>query len=208
MMHVFIDIAFIAFIFALLIIVFIKNEACKKHSDMLIDFLIKNINFLSELNRKQEISQLKKTILLYTNFQVVLKMCDCDYISFFKYDYSNKYIHLHFILTIDRNGTMIHDSLLYDMTLSGSLLTLDILNTSHNDIKSFNIETVKVVSNNLYHIMMTRDIKKIYYKNVYRSDSDIPVGFISFSYKDPNFILDDDIKPEILRIVDKIKNYI
>lgn len=208
MMYTIINVAFILFILILLIKVFIKHEKCKKRSEELIGFLMKQIDFLTELNRKQEIIQLKKSILLYTDFQVVLKMCNCDFISFFKYDYSQKYLGLHFLLTIDNTGTLLHDSVLYDLPLTGGLLTLDILNSNRYDIGELNIELVKTLSENLYDVINRREINKIYYKNVYKYEASNPIGFIAFSFKDKDALIDEEMKPEIIRISNKIKNYI
>lgn len=207
MTHLLVDILFLFVIAFLVTIVYIRQIKYKKVSDDLIKILNKNVEFLTEFSRKQETIQLKNTIKLYSQFQVILKISNCDFISFFKYDYSKRYIVLHFLLSIDDKGTIVQESMLDKLPATSNLLTLNIINSDDTDLHSIKASEIREKDDKVYQIMKYRGISKIYYQNLFK-DKENPLGFISLSYKDENFDLPEADKIEILRIIEKIKSFL
>jgi len=205
--HMLVDFLFLFVIVSLVMIVYIRQIRIKEISDELIKVLSKNIDFLTEFQKKQEIVHLKNTIKLYSQFQVILKISKCDYISFFKYDYSKRYVVLHFLLSIDEKGSIIQESMLDKLPATSNLLTLNILNSDGTDLHSISINNIKENDIKVYQIMKYRGVSKLYYQNVFKEEEN-PLGFISISYKDENYEIPECDKVEILRIIEKIKSFL
>jgi hypothetical protein len=191
----------------LISLIYIRQFKHKKVTDDFIKILNKNVDFLTELSRKQETIQLKNTIKLYSQFQVILKISKCDYISFFKYDYSKRYVILHFLLSTDEKGSIIQESMLDKLPATSNLLTLNIINSDDTDLHSINASEIREKDDKVYQIMKYRNISKMYYQNIFK-DMDNPLGFIALSYIDENFIIPEADKIEILRIIEKIKSFL
>ena len=204
-MILFVHILSLLIIFILTILVYKKQIKYKKVCDDLAGSLSKNVEFLTVFSKHQEILQLKSTIKLYSKFQIILKISNCNYVTFFKYDYSQRYIILHFILSVDEKGCIIQDGLLDDLPVTDSLLTLNLIKTDNNDLYELNLNNIK--EKNIHNVIIKSEINKVYYQNIYKDKSN-PLGFISLSYKDKNFTLLDDDKNEILRIIEKMKTYL
>lgn len=207
MSHIFFDILYIIIIIVLLYLVHTKIVKCRKNTENLIDILSKNINFLDNYYKNQEIIQLKKSINLYSKLQILLKVSNCDYISFFKYDYSKKFIMLNFLLSVSDNGTIIDESNIDGLPVSSDDVILKILDfydkTGLSYLTLDNITDNKFIDN----LLIKNDVKKIYFKNIFK-DKNIPEGFIIFCYKNHEYILNDDDKTEILRILKPIKYFL
>ena len=77
--HVFIDLFISLIILGLVFIVYLKQKEYKKGSDTLIKVLSENINFFTQLYKKQEVVNLKKSIDLYSQFQIILKISKCEW---------------------------------------------------------------------------------------------------------------------------------
>lgn len=189
-------------IISLMFYVRIKQIKFEKMSNQLIEVLNRNVEFLNEMNKKKEIQELKNTIKIYTQCQVISKVANCDYVSFFKYDYSKENISLNFMLSVDKNGSMIHNSLLYDM--KNNLLTLN-LKFNYDDLYFKNINEIE--NNNIVYVMKKNNVSKFYYQNIYK-DLDTPIGFIALAFNDDKYIIPNEDKVEIIRMIEKIKNYL
>ena len=207
MNHQVIDFIFLLIITFLVILIYLKQFKSKRVSDNLIGILNKNVEFLTEYYRKQEIINLKRTIQLYSQFQIILKISQANYISFFKYDYSRKYVILHFLLSVDDKGTIVQESMLDKLPVTSNLLTLNIMRSDDNDLYSIDVNEIKEKDEKVYQVMKYRNISKMFYKNIYK-DKENPLGFISISYQTENFKLSEGDKFEILRIIEKIKTYL
>jgi len=207
MNHQVIDFIFLLIITFLVILIYLKQFKSKRVSDNLIGILNKNVEFLTEYYRKQEIINLKRTIQLYSQFQIILKISQANYISFFKYDYSRKYVILHFLLSVDDKGTIVQESMLDKLPVTSNLLTLNIMRSDDNDLYSIDVNEIKEKDEKVYQVMKYRNISKMFYQNIYK-DKENPLGFISISYQTENFKLSEGDKFEILRIIEKIKTYL
>jgi len=205
--HIFVDIMFLLVLSFLLALIYIRQYKHKKVSDDLIKILSKNVDFLNDFYRRQEIIQLKNTIQLYSQFQVILKISKADYISFFKYDYSNKFVVLHFLLSVNDKGVILQDSKLEDLPVASSLVTLNIMKSDNNELYSILVDNVKEKDESVYNVMKRRGVNKMYYQNIYKEESN-PLGYIALSYKNIDYVLPDDDKIEVLRIIEKIKTYL
>jgi hypothetical protein len=173
----------------------------------LLKIISKNVDFLIDFYKKQEVTYLKNTIELYSQFQIILKISKCDFISFFKYDYSKRYVVLHFILSVDEKGTIIQESMLDNLPASSNLLTLNIMKSDDKDLYSITTKELKDKNIKSYEVMEYREIKNIYYQNIFNNKEN-PLGFVTISYKNENYVIPDSDKIEILRIIEKIKSYI
>lgn len=207
MSHTIIDFIFLLIIVFLVFSIYLRQFKTKKVSDNLISILDKNVDLLTEFYRKQEIVNLKHTIQLYSQFQIILKISHADFISFFKYDYSRKYVILHFLLSVDDKGTIVQESMLDKLPATSNLLTLNILKAGGEDLYSINVDQIKEKDEKVYQIMKYRNINKLYYQNIFK-EVENPLGFISISYKDENYEIPEGDKNEILRIIEKIKTYL
>jgi hypothetical protein len=182
------------------------EKKCKKISTLIEDDL-KILNTLNTLHKNQEIINLKKTIELYSQFQILLKISKCDYISLFKYDYTKKFVILHFLLSVDEKGVILQDSKLEDLPVASSVITLNIMRSDNDNLYSLLVDEVKEKDITIYNIMLKRGINKIYYQNIYKDEFN-PLGYVAISYKNINYELPEEDKIEILRIIEKIKSYL
>jgi len=205
--HVFIDLFLSFIILMLVLVIYIKQQTYKKNSDGLIRILSNNVQFLTDLHRKQEVIDLKKAIDLYSQFQIILKISKCDYVTFFKYDYSKRHILLHFILSIDINGKIIHTDALDKMPLTANLSMLTILKSDDNDLYPLLLNEIEEKNYYMFKSIKNRGINTIFYQNIIKN-KETPIGFISLGYKSENYIIPQEDKVEILRIIEKIKSLI
>lgn len=202
MPHIFIDILFLITIFTLIMIVKIKQRKCQKNADSLIEILSKNVNFLDNYYKIHEIQYLKRTIELYAKLQVLLKISKCDYVSFFKYNYTKNFIMLNLLLSTDNFGNIVEESELNNLPLSSNDFLLKILNCYGPDLCSIVLDDVS--ENKFVHeLLLKHKVNKIYFKNIFKDT--IPDGFILFCFKDKNVSISEDDKIEILKIINKIK---
>ncbi len=205
--HIFVDLFVSILILSLVFIIYIKQKTYKKNSNNLIKILNNNVQFLTDLYKKHEVIELKKAIDLYSQFQIILKMSKCDYISFFKYNYSKKYIILHFVLSIDNKGSIIQTSILDNLPVTANLSILNILKSDDNDLYLLEPNYFEGKNDAMFKNLKDKNINTIYYQNVFKN-KETPLGFISMSYKDKGYILPEDDKVEILRIIEKMKSLI
>jgi tetratricopeptide (TPR) repeat protein len=201
--HNMITLFFLIIILCLIYYVYRRQVKYEKISNQLIDFLTRNVEFLNEVNRQKEITEIKNIIQLYSRCQVISKVANCDYISFFKYDYSNRYITLNFILSINHDGSMVYDSLLYEM--GNNILNVNYLNFNDNDLYFLNLADVK--DNSVSYVMNQRELSKFYYRNIYKN-SNTPIGFIAMSFKDNDYIIPESDKNEIIRMIENLKKFL
>jgi len=181
----------------------------RKNSNDLAYVLNKNMELLVHFERKHDIKQLKNSIQLYSLFQIVLKIANADYVSFFKYDYSKKFLPINFIVTVDKKGHAIQKSELDNIPASSNLLTLDIIRSDDKDLCYKYVEDIKsdCDDNIIYNAYNSKEISKLYYQNIF-VDCDMPTGFIIFAYKNKDFVIPEYDKEDILNIIEKMKNYI
>lgn len=210
-MHILTDILFIFMMLILFLFVYIRQKNCKKVSNDLFKFLNKNLEFLTEVQRKKMIIELKNSIKVYSKFQIIQKISKADYISFFKYNYSKKYIELIFIFSIDYKGTIIQNSEFDKYPISGRLLALDILKTDSWDdlceLEKNNDLSILEKNDNIFQIMKNKGLNKCYYQNIFK-EKDAPTGFFTIGYKNEDFEIDPGDKIEILRIIESTKSII
>jgi len=205
--HSIIDILLVSTIVILLLIFYFNRIRREKSYLELFKILSKNTEFLTEYQKKQEITQLKNTIKIYSQFQIILKISKCDFVTFFKYDYSNRYVILHFLLSIDSKGCIIQENSLDKLPISGNLLALNVLKSDDTDLYTLYTDEMKGKNDIVYHSTKEKGVNKIYYQNVFINREN-PLGFITLSYKDKNFELPEDDKVEVLRIIENIKSYL
>jgi len=205
--HSIIDILLVSTIVILLLIFYFNRIRREKSYLELFKILSKNTEFLTEYQKKQEITQLKNTIKIYSQFQIILKISKCDFVTFFKYDYSNRYVILHFLLSIDSKGCIIQENSLDKLPISGNLLALNVLKSDDTDLYTLYTDEIKGKNDIVYHSTKEKGVNKIYYQNVFINREN-PLGFITLSYKDKNFELPEDDKVEVLRIIENIKSYL
>jgi hypothetical protein len=194
-------------ILSLVFIIYVKQKTYKKNSDNLIKILNSNVQFLNDLYKKHEVVELKKAIDLYSQFQIILKMSKCDYVSFFKYDYSKRYIVLHFILSVDSNGRIHHTDILDKLPLTANLSMLNILKSDDDDLYNLPINEIEGKNDDLLISLRNKGISTIYYQNIFKNKEN-PLGFVSLGYKTENYVLPQEDKVEILRVIEKMKTLI
>ena len=107
-----------------------KNKKLFKNLDK---FLNKNLSLLVEINKKKIISDLNNSIQIYSKFQIIQKVSNANFVSFFTYDHSKKFIDLNFMFSIDNDSKIIQDSIFNGLSITGELLAFDILK-SGNDL--------------------------------------------------------------------------
>lgn len=205
-MHTIIELLSISIVLVLFVTSYYKYKRCKKSSEILITFLSKNIDFLTDFYKKQEIVNLKNNIKLYSKFNIITKISKCDYITYFRYDYSHRYISLRFIFSLDINNNLTKDNILDEVPIAGDILKTNLLNKDDSDLSVVYSDDLKENFGLVYKALLNRDIKKLYYHNIFKHD-DKPLAFIVLSYKD-EYVLPEDDKTEILRIFKKLNLYL
>ena len=190
----------IFFNFALIIFIFIKIFRYKTCEQSLV-ILNKNIDLLGKIFIKQHSNDLKKMIELYSEVQTILKISEASFINLFRYVYSKKYILLHFMFSINKNGEIVHESYLDKLPITSNMLNLEILK-SGDCLCDIKVDHIKELDIKAYQFIKNRNIEKIYFKNIIK-DVDFPAGYISLSYQN-DYILDDVQREEINRIITKI----
>ena len=207
MLHLIFDFFICMFSVFLLISFFVLHKKKHKNSENLTTVLNKNIDLLLHFERRHDLNELKNNIQLYSLFQTVLKMTKSDYVSFFKYDYSKKFLPINFVLNINSEGRAIQKSLLDNTPVASNLLTLDIIKCDDKDLYSKNIDDLKIENDNLYQAYVNKGINKLYYQNIFKG-CDKPIGFVIFAYKDKNFVLSEDDKQDSMTVIEDMKQYI
>ena len=157
----------------------------RKNSDHLIDVLRKNVEYLENYKKQQEVDNLRKVIKLYSQLQIIMKLFKCDYTSFFRYTYNKRYVELYFLLAIDNNGIIIKELETEKLPVISSFITLNIMKNNNKKFDFMIVENIKDKSSFLYESFKFRGVKKLYYKNIYKDD--IPFGGILLSYKDEKY---------------------
>lgn len=189
------------------IITYIKQLKSQKVSNELYNFLDKNLEFLNTMHRKKVAAQIKNSLEVYLQFQIIQKITKADYITFFKYDYSKKYVGLNFMFSIDANGSMIQNSIFEDLSLTGNLLTMDVFKSINCDLCDLKLNDFEHKCPEIHGFMKQKEVHKIYFRNIFKDQNhESPVAFIVVSYKDANHILSDDDKNEIKRILNTIND--
>lgn len=183
----------------LFVIIIVKQNKFEKTTNKILNILNSNIDNINKIHRSNIISKLKNTIHIYSQFQIIQKISNADYVSLAKCNYINNKINLDFLFSIDDNTNIMKKSLLDDVSLCANCFSLDDLNPNHN-IKIIDIDKIKSESEAVFHIIKYFKVKKIYRKNIY-DENDILTNIIFFSYEDENYIMNDDDKNEICRII-------
>lgn len=200
--HIVINIIIFIIMIVFMIYFYHKQLIFERKTIKFNEFIENNNNIINNIYRKKEADEIKKTIQLYSQFQVISKVANCDYISYFKYDYTKENISINFVFTL-HNNSILEDTLLYDL---GNNISMDTLKfSSDDDLNFISVNDVKNI--NIYKSMKYKGTNKIYYKNIFKN-SDNPVGFVAISYKDINYTISKGDKIEINRMIGKIKNYI
>lgn len=200
-MNIFSHILLMCLMMIFFLIMLNKQSKNIKISKNLYKFLDKNWEFLTNIHRKKVIEELKSSIHIYSKFQIIQKISNADFISFFKYNYSKRYIDLDFLFSIDNNGNILQNSVLYNLPITGDLLIKNIL-ASDCDLCSMDVEDLKTCA--IYDNLIQRELNKIFYQNIFKYNEDIPLAFVTISYKDKDYILSDDDKFEIIRILSTV----
>jgi hypothetical protein len=101
---------------------------------------------------------------------------------------------------MNHNGEIIRESYFDNLPTTSNKLNLEILKSNY-ELCSAKTEDVKGVDAFTYDIAKKNNIEKVYFKNILRNDK--PLGYIFISYTD-EYVLDEQQKKEILRIVENI----
>lgn len=184
---------------------YIKQKKCKKVSDNLFYFLNKNLDFLTEMQHKNNEAEILKSIKVYSKFQIIQKISGCDYLSFFKYDHSKRHIELNYIFLMNNKGSIIPRSEYDKLIITNELIKLNLLKSDDNDLSYVEYEDIKEFDT-VTNIIKNRELRGFYYKNIIYNDK--PVGFITIGFKNRDYFIPEHDKIEILRILDKIKSII
>ena len=192
---------FILLNFILITYMLIKYVRCSS-CDKTLEILNKNVDLLNSIYRKQHSNDLKKMVELYSEAQTILKISESSFISLFRYDYTRRYVTLHFLFSINGSGEIMHESYLDKLPATSNLLNLEILKSSSDDLYELRTETIKEVDVKLYEMLKYYGINKLYFRNITKC-VETPSGYIAFSYKD-DYELDESQREEILRIISKI----
>lgn len=199
MQYIFIDILFLLVILTLLYIVYIRIIKCRKNSDDLIKILNSNIEFLDLYYKKKEIGQLKKSIKLYSKLKIIMNISKCDFVSFYRYNYSKSFMILSFMISIDKDSNILEHSDVDNLPVTSNKTILNILN-DHDKNELSNITTDDVKTDEyVCDILNRHKINKIQYTNIFK-DKNSPEGFILLSYKDKNYKMNSGDETEVLRI--------
>lgn len=185
------------------IILFISR---KFNCDKIIDTLNSNIDLLNAIYEKQHSNDLRKMIELYSEVQTIMKLTEAHYISLFKYDFSKKYVVLHFMFSINKTGEIIHESYLDKLPATSNMLSLEILKSNDEGLHSLTVDDVKEVDMKAYQLLKYRNIEKMYFKNITKN-ANSPAGYLSFSYN-YDYKLNEQQEEETLRILKKISDLI
>lgn len=175
-----------------------------KNCDKVIRTLDANLDLLNLVYEKQHHGDLRKMIELYSNVQMILKLTESSFISLFRYDYSKKYIILHFMFSINKTGEIIHESYLDNLPATSNMLNLEIMKSSEDKLHTLFVDDIKDVDIKIYQNMRVRNIHKIYFKNL-MNGIDSPIGYVSFCYEN-DYILDEHQQEETLRLMKKISD--
>lgn len=193
-------ILFLIVLLSLIIYIYFSHVKCEKISVQVIEILSKNVNFLNELYKKKEAIEIGKNIKIYSQFKIIAKVAKCDFISFFKYDYTKQQAILDFIFTLD-DKSIVDDTLLYGIGVN--ILALNSFKFESNDIYYYDIDDMKIENVNIYRSMIYKGTNRVYYQNIY-TNSDNPIGLVAISYKDKSYIIPEDDKHEILRMINNL----
>jgi len=190
------DLLLIFIIIVLLANIYIRQMKCEKSSFELIKILNSNVVLLSSLEKRKKIQDLKNSLKINTELQVILKISNCDFLSLFKYDFHSKQ-KLHYLVSLDKNGSVVQSTLLDNYIVSDSIENFG------GDDELVEIKLMNVKSKKIADIMSFRGVNKLYCQNI----SEIKnkhIGFLALSYKDINYNLSDGDKFEIQRIAEEI----
>lgn len=205
---IFIDLIFLILFFVALTILKIKCLKNKKISNDLVGFISKSSEILTRYEKKQESIQLRNSIKLYSLIRIILKIINPDYISFFKYEYNNYNVqNLNFLFSIDGDGMALQNSHLEKHSVISTIFTLFSLKKHDEELNHIYTDEIKDETDEFYQILLKRNIKKVYFKNIYNT-KDEPIGFIMLSYKNKDAVISEDDKNDILKNIDDTKYFI
>jgi hypothetical protein len=200
-----IDLILIFLLICFFLILHFKQLKNEKIFIDLYKFLEKNFGYLGEVYKRKIESELRNSIHVFSQFQIIQKISNADYVTFFKYNYSKRIVELDFIFSLDRSGRMVQDSIFNNITLTGNLLTLDAFRSINCDLCDLDLCEFENKCPEIYGFMTQRELKKIYFKNIFKDDKkETPIAFIVISYKD-NYNLNVDDKNEIKRMIKSIR---
>jgi hypothetical protein len=189
---------FLIFIIIILIAnVYIRQIKCEKSSFEVMKILNASILLLNNLEKRKKIQDLKNSLRLNTELQVILKISNADYLSLFKYDFSTKQ-KLYFLASLDKNGSIITNTLLDNYIVSNDILKYNGIDGEFTKIEMNEFKSQKIID-----IMKYRGLSKVYYQNI-ADNMHQPNGFIILSYMDKNYELSHGDKFEIQRIMEKV----
>ena len=201
MLHLFIDILIVLIMCLLFLFVYSKQKKCKIVYNNLYNFINKNIDFLTEIHHKQIANELQNSIKIYSKFQVIQKISKSDYLSFFKFD-SN--LNFNYLFLIDNKGNIVQHSNFDKFIITEELKKSKVIKNNSEELLCIELNNINENENfdNISSIIKSRELNKFYYKNLFNEKT---TGFFVLSYKDKEFVLDEDDKFEILRILENIK---
>ena len=156
-------------------------------------------------NKLENVKRVRDSIFLISKLQIIAKISRSNFVTLFKYDQVNNNLFLHFIISMKNNGDIIHDSILLDLDnipVTSSSFIQDILNSDDKKLYYMNLKGAKK-NDYIYEKMLSKNIKNIYYKNIFKDGS--PIGLVVLSYNDEYFISEEN-EFNIVRILNIIKN--
>jgi len=204
MMHDLLHILLILIPVVFFLILFSKLFKLEKLFGSMSIFLDKNMEILNRAYRVRVAEELKKSLSILIKFQIIQKISKSNYLTFYKYNYSQKYIELDFDFSI-RDGVLVDNTPFEKILLSGDILTLDFFKKINCEFCELNIDELEFCEKGIYQSIKDGNITKIYYKHIFnKNDKYNPVAIVFMSYKDCDFELVDDEKSEIIRILKNI----
>jgi len=184
-----------------------RQERLKKSTHNLLGLLDRQIDVIKEYSRKIKSEDFKNMIELYSKFQMILKISKSNYVSFFRYDYSKRFIVSHFMFSISEKGEITHESNNPNLPVTSNILLLNFLHSDSKDLYRIGISDFSPKS--LEGLDMYRGINTMYYQNVYKDDdTSIGYGYVIISYTDENHIMPEYDKEQVLRILKDIKRLV
>ena len=209
MIHILISLLFVIFSVVIIYLSFkIYFNKMKFHKDLL-SLLSKNNEILNNFERNRKGEEIKDNIQLYSHIKICSKISKSDYVTLYKYDYSKSNIDIDFLMLVDDNGRNINKSIFDNKMIMSDLIISDIIKCKNIDFQYNYLDDIDNEENKLLYLSLyDKNITKIYYKNIFKSDEINPVGFIIFYYKDADYVLLEDDKDDILNNITEISKYI
>lgn len=171
-----------------------------KKNNKLMCLLNKNVDVLNNIYIKKNIDDVKDIINLQSKIRTIFKISRANCVSLFKYKYLKKCVKLKFLFSINENE-ILHDSYLNDLPISSNFLSLEIFKSESGELNEILLEDIKNIDFKIYNILKSKDVYKMYFKNIIKNDK--PMGYVVITYTE-NYNLEEKDKTKIKDIISKM----